>query len=156
MVAGDSVDRVPANEAASVSGSVVAELLADLQRTRADFENFRKQVDLQREHAKTAAVNATVLKFIPLIDDIDRALAAYPEQLTALSGSFAKTLSSLDLAKIDTTPGVDFNPDLHEAVSMADGDGDREVIAETLRPGYLYQGQVLRPAMVRVKREANK
>ena len=143
------------SEKENQENSPVAELTADLQRTRADFENFRKQVDLQREQAKSAAAAATVLKLIPLIDDMDRAITAYPDQLSALAKSFAKALKNLDLEKIDTTPGVDFNPDLHEAISMEDGEGDREVIAETLRPGYLYQGQVLRPAMVRVTHEAS-
>ena len=130
--------------------SKITELTADLQRTRADFENFRKQTDLQREQAKLTATHATIIKILPLIDDMNRALSAYPDQLSALTKSFDKTLKSLDLEQINTEPGTDFNPDFHDAISMEEGDGDREVIAETLRPGYLYQGQVLRPAMVRV------
>ena len=125
-------------------------LLSDLQRTRADFENFRKQVDLQREQARALAKNATVLKVLPLLDDIDRAISTYPEQLGALSKTLSKTLSELGLEKIDTSEGVDFNPDLHDAISMEEGEGEREVVAETLRTGYLYEGEVLRPAMVRV------
>lgn len=127
-----------------------ASLLQDLQRTRADFENFRKQVDIQREQAKSLARNATVLKLLPLLDDMDRAISAYPDQLSSLAKSFEKTLKELNLQKIDSTPGVDFNPDFHDAISMDDSDGSREVIAETLRSGYLYEGEVIRPAMVRV------
>lgn len=126
-------------------------LLADLQRTRADFENFRKQVDLQREQAKRAAAEATVAKMLPLLDNVDRALTTYPEQLAPLTKSFTAALSDLGLAKLDTAPDTPFDPDCHEAV-MVEGDGDREVIAETLRPGYTYQGEVLRAAMVKVKR----
>jgi len=127
----------------------IAELTADLQRTRADFENFRKNVEKDRENVKTLTAHATILKFLPLLDDLDRALATYPE-LQPLAKNFEKTLASLDLKKIDTTPGAEFNPEFHEAV-MTEGDGEREVIGATLRPGYLYQGEVLRPAMVRVK-----
>lgn len=129
----------------------IKELTADLQRTRADFENFRKQVELQREQAKQAATFATVEKILPLVDNVERALAAYPEQLGPLAKNFAQTLNDLGLARIDTAPDTEFNPDLHEAV-MVEGDGAREVIAETLRPGYTYQGAVLRAAMVKVKR----
>lgn len=127
------------------------ELTADLQRTRADFENFRKQVELQREQAKQAATLTTVEKFLPLVDNMERALVTYPEQLSPLAKNFAQTLNDLGLARIDTAPDTEFNPDLHEAV-MVEGDGTREVIAETLRPGYTYQGAVLRAAMVKVKR----
>lgn len=127
-----------------------ASLLADLQRTRADFENYRKQVEIQREQAKALAVNATALKLLPLLDDIDRAIMAYPEQLGSLAKSFGKTLGELGLSKINSEPGVEFNPDVHDAISMDEEEGAREVIAETLRAGYTYEGEVIRPAMVRV------
>lgn len=129
----------------------IAELTNDLQRTRADFENFRKQVDAQREQAKTLSANATVIKLLPLLDDIALAIAAHPE-LQPLEKTLAKTMSELNLEPITSEPGTDFNPDLHEAVTMEDGEGDREVILETLRPGYLYNGQTLRAAMVKVGR----
>ena len=128
----------------------VAELVGDLQRTRADFENFRKQVELQKENEKKAARLATVYKILPLLDDIDRAVENY-EELKPLEKSLTKVMGELGLTKIDSREGVEFNPDLHEAV-MAEGDGEKEVIAETLRAGYYYEGEVLREAMVKVKR----
>lgn len=128
----------------------IAELTNDLQRTRADFENFRKQVDLQKSQAMSVARYDTVKKFLPLLDDIDRAIAAYPDQLKPLEKNLAKLLQSLSLQKISSEPGVEFNPDYHDAVSVSDEGGDTEVILETLRPGYLYDGTVLRPAMVKV------
>ena len=128
-----------------------AEMLGDLQRTRADFENYRKQVEMQKEHEKKAARLATVYKVLPLVDDMDRAIATYPEQLSALSGTLAKTLKELGLEKIASRPGVEFDADVHEAV-MATGDGDKEIIVETLRPGYKYEGEVLRAAMVKVEK----
>ncbi len=130
----------------------ITELTNDLQRTRADFENYRKQVEAQRAQAMSVAKYATVEKFLPLIDDIDRAISAYPEQLKPLEKSFTKTLQSLNLAKINSQEGTEFNPDYHEAVSVEDEGGDVEVIAETLRPGYLYDGNVVRAAMVKVKK----
>ena len=128
----------------------IAELTQDLQRTRADFENFRKQVENQKENEKRATKLATVYKFLPLLDDLDRAIAAYQE-LDPLAKSLTKVLTSLDLEKIDSREGVEFNPDLFEAV-MVEGEGEKEVVAETLRPGYFYNQEVLRPAMVKVKR----
>jgi molecular chaperone GrpE len=129
-----------------------AELLNDLQRTRADFENFRKQVEIQREQAKKIAQDATILKMLPLIDDMSRAIAANPETLAPVAKTLEKTMDSLGLKKIETKEGTDFNPDLHDAISMEESDGEKEVVAEELRPGYLYDNEVLRTAMVRVKR----
>lgn len=128
----------------------LSELTADLQRTRADFENFRKQVEMQKENEKNSTKLATIYKMLPLLDDLDRAIATYPE-LRPLEKSLQKTMSELGLSKIDSSEDVDFNPDLFEAV-MVEGDGEKEVIAETLRPGYYYEKEVLRPAMVKVKK----
>ena len=143
------------SDSAAQLTAALAERTADLQRTRADFENFRKQTELQKQQAIAAARYATVAKFLPLIDDLDRALSAYPDQLSPLAKNIAKTTQSLGLERINSDPGTDFNPDFHEAVSVTDEGGDREVVAATLRAGYLYEGSVLRPAMVQVKRVAN-
>lgn len=131
----------------------ITELTNDLQRTRADFENYRKQVEAQKHQAMDLARVGTVLKFLPLVDDMERAIGTYQAELTPLRKSFEKTLKDLGLQKIASEPGVEFNPDLHEAVSIEEGDGgETEVIAETLRPGYTYDGNVLRAAMVKVTR----
>ena len=129
----------------------IAELINDLQRTRADFENFRRQNDIQREQDRNYAKLDTVKKILPLIDDFERAIQAQPKVLSPLSKNFEKTLKSIGLQKIDSAIGAEFNPDLHEAISV-DGDGDKETIAETLRAGYYYGDEVLRTAMVRVSK----
>lgn len=130
-----------------------SELIGDLQRTRADFENFRKQVELQREQAKTIAKHATISKVLPLIDDMSRAIKAHPDLLAPVQKTLDKTLKALNLTPIDSNPGTVFNPEFHNAITMEEGDGDKEVIAEELIPGYLYEGEVLRAAMVRVKHQ---
>ena len=139
-------------ESKDKDNKLVEELTADLQRTRADFENYRKQIEMQKENERKSTKLATVYKVLPLLDDLDRAIASYPE-LKALEKSLQKTFDELGLSKIDSTPGVEFNPYLHEAV-MVDGEGEKEVISETLRAGYYYDGDVLRPAMVKVRHES--
>ena len=145
---GDESASNPANSIAA--DARLAELTNDLQRTRADFENFRKQTELQKEKERQTVKYATVIKVLPLLDDLDRAISSYAE-LAPLQKSLAKTLKDLELAKIPSEDGVEFNPELHDAV-MVEGDGEKEVIAETLRPGYYYESAVLRPAMVKVRK----
>lgn len=137
-------------QAPDLNVTKIAELTNDLQRTRADFENYRKQMDAQKAQAVQFAKYETVKKFLPLLDDIDRAIAATPE-LAPLAKNLDKTLSELKLQKIDSAPNIDFNPDLHDAIMMEDSEGDKEVISETFRAGYTYEGNVIRPAMVKVK-----
>ena len=128
----------------------VLELTNDLQRTRADFENYRKQMDAQKAQAVAYAKLETVRKVLPLIDDMERAINSTPE-LKPLEKSLEKTVAELGLSKINSTPGTEFNPDFHDAISFEEGDGEREVVGEVLREGYLYDNEVLRPAMVKVK-----
>ncbi|MBR3232851.1 nucleotide exchange factor GrpE [Candidatus Saccharibacteria bacterium] len=144
--------KKPAGEPAAQpdeTDAKIAELINDLQRTRADFENFRKNVEKDRDNAKKLAKLGTVEKFLPLLDDLSRAIKTYDE-LKPLEKSFEKSLKNLGLEKIDTHDGAEFNPELHDAV-MTEGDGSKEIIAETLRDGYFYEGEVLRPAMVKIK-----
>lgn len=143
-------DQPPISPELTAAATRIVELTNDLQRTRADFENFRKQVDLQKSQAMAVAKNATVMKLLPLIDDFSRAISTYPEQLQPLEKSLLSTLQSLGLQIINSAPGTEFNPDYHDAVSVDDSEGSVEVITETLRPGYTYDGAVIRAAMVRV------
>lgn len=143
-------DQSPISPELTAAATRIVELTNDLQRTRADFENFRKQVDLQKSQAMAVAKNATVMKLLPLIDDFSRAISTYPEQLQPLEKSLLSTLQSLGLQIINSAPGTEFNPDYHDAVSVDDSEGSVEVITETLRPGYTYDGAVIRAAMVRV------
>lgn len=136
--------------AANPQTDMLAELTNDLQRTRADFENFRKQVEIREQNARNMAKLSTVAKVLPLLDDIDRAISSYAE-LAPLKKSLDKTLSELNLKPIEAIPGqTEFNPDLHDAVSMDDKEGEKEIVAEVLRSGYYYENEVLRPAMVKV------
>ena len=127
-----------------------AELLADLQRVRADFENYRNQIEAQKIAEKKAARFATVHKMLPLLDDMARAIDNYAE-LKPLEKTLTKVMNELGLERIDSSDGVEFDPELFEAV-MVEGDGEKEVVGETLRPGYRYEGELLRPAMVKVKK----
>ena len=136
---------------AAIAAAKVVELTNDLQRTRADFENFRRQSEAQKEHYGSVVKNATIMKFLPLLDDIERAIAAN-ESPKPLEKSLAKTLKELKLERVESKPGTAFNPDIHDAV-MVEGDGDKEVIAETLRAGYRYEGDLIRPALVKVEKK---
>lgn len=133
------------------SAEKIAELTNDLQRTRADFENYRRQTEIQKEQYGHVVKNATVMKVLPLLDDIDRAIAVN-DSLKPLEKSLEKTLKELKLERVDSKAGAAFDPDLHDAV-MVEGDGDKEIVAETLRAGYRYEGELIRPALVKVEKQ---
>ncbi len=140
----------------------IDELTLDLQRTRADFENYRKRVEAEKQSAHSMGQAKSVMKLLPVIDTIERAIANVPEELAdnawakgvaGLGKQLDKQLKEIGLEKIDAKPGTLFNPELHQAVQFDEAaDGEKEVIAEELRAGYTLDGTVIRDAMVKVTR----
>ncbi len=141
----------------------IDELTGDLQRTRADFENYRKRVEQEKQIARTSGEATAVLKLLPVIDNIERAIAHVPEDLAdnkwaqgvaGLVKNLEKSLEGMDVKRIEAKPGTVFDPELHEAIQMdEDAEGEQEVIAEELQAGYTLHGQPLRHAMVRVTKQ---
>ena len=141
----------------------LGELTLDLQRTRADFENYRKRVEAEKQSAHQMGQAKSVMKLLPVIDTIERAIANVPEELkdnpwakgvAGLNKQLDKQLKEIGLEKINTKPGTLFNPELHQAVQFdEETEGDKEVIAEELRAGYTLDGAVIRDAMVKVTRQ---
>ena len=143
----------------------LGELTLDLQRTRADFENYRKRVEAEKQSAHQMGQAKSVMKLLPVIDTIERATANVPEELadnawvkgvSGLNKQLDKQLKEIGLEKINAKPGTLFNPELHQAVQFdEEAEGDKEVIAEELRAGYTLDGAVIRDAMVKVTRQSS-
>lgn len=141
----------------------IAELTLDLQRTRADFENYSKRVEQEKITAREAGQASAILKLLPAVDNIERAISHAPEDIKShawvqsvinLNKQLDKSLEGLNLKRIDATAGVKFDPELHEAIQFdEDAEGDNEVIAEELQSGYALNGHPIRHAMVKVTRQ---
>lgn len=140
-----------------------AELLADLQRIRADFENYRKMVEQEKIQARENGQSAAVLKLLPVVDTIERAIIHIPQDIAehkwvqgvaGLVKQLDASLSAMNLRRIEASPGSQFDPSLHQAVQFDDeAEGDKEVIAEELQAGYTLNGTPIRHAMVKVTRQ---
>lgn len=144
---------------AAIHADDVQELTADLQRVRADFENYRKRVDGEKAAARAYGRSGAIMQLLPIIDTIERATTQVPEDIrknawvqgiVGLSKNLDKAITGLGLKRIDASIGHPFDPTLHEAVQVDDSDGDTEVVAEELQAGYTLDGNVLRHSMVKV------
>lgn len=141
----------------------VGELTQDLQRVRADFENYRKRVEQEKEMARASGKIGAIMKLLPVIDNIERAIAHTPDDLkenkwaqgvAGLVKNLEKSLESLNLARIEAKPGTKFDPEIHEAIQFdEEAEGDQEVIAEELQPGYKLGDDVIRHSMVKVTKQ---
>lgn len=139
------------------------ELTQDLQRTRADFENYRKRVEQEKTAAREAGQVAAILKLLPVVDTIERAINHIPENLkddkwaqgiVNLTKNLERALDGLNLKRIDAKVGTEFSPELHEAIQFdEEATGDKEVIEEELQAGYTLNARPIRHSMVKVTRK---
>jgi molecular chaperone GrpE len=124
--------------------------LRDLvQRVQADFENYKRRVESQRAEQRAQAALDLVRDLLPVLDACDAAVTQGHADVVPVQVQLVTTLEKRGLSKV-ADAGVDFDPNVHEAVMHEEGDGD-PVVAEVLRAGYLWNERVVRPAMVKVR-----
>ena len=125
----------------------------DYLRLAADFENFKKRNEKEKESASFNFVALFVNSLFPLIDNFEIAIKQdnNPKEIESLYKILQDFMDNLNIVEV---PGVGeaFDPNFHEAVEHS-GDGDTQTIEEVLRKGYTLEDKLLRPAMVRVKSE---
>ena len=121
--------------------------------------NIRRRADEEKARLGTFYKSLVMRELLPVIDNFERALKNMPADLAkndymkgvqGVVKQFEAILAKLGVERIKTIGEV-FDPELHEAVSMEDGDGTQEVVCEELQAGYRLQEEVLRHAMVKVK-----
>ncbi len=138
----------------------IAELTEALQRERADSLNMRRRAEEQNASMATLYKKMVIEHFLPAIDNLERAIKHAPKDLAdhdyvkGIQGvvkQFDHVFNQLGIERIKSV-GEHFDPHLHEAVHVEEGDGKHEIITEELQPGYKIGDEVIRHAMVKVKR----
>ncbi|WP_026553495.1 nucleotide exchange factor GrpE [Arthrobacter sp. H20] len=130
---------------------VEAELRTDLQRLSAEYVNYRKRVERDRDVARDMAVIGVLNSLMPVLDDVDAArqhgdLADGP--FAAISTKLENALKTYGLTRIDEM-GVEFDPNIHEAlIQQPSADVRFDVVSQILRAGYKKGDRVLRAAQV--------
>jgi molecular chaperone GrpE len=153
-------DALAAEEAAAsvIEGDVVgievevAELTADLQRVHAEYANYRKRIERDRETMQQMAVASALVELLPVLDDIERA-----REHNELDGAFRSVgeglesvLAKLGLEKFGAS-GEEFDPTVHEALTSEDNDDvSTPTVTTVYQPGYRLGDRILRPARVAV------
>lgn len=132
--------------------AALAERTTDLQRLQAEYINYKRRVDRDREVMRSAAVASTLAAMLPVLDDIGR--AREHGELTggfkAVAESLERVVSGLGLTAFGQV-GDDFDPRIHEALMHTYSDDvDRPVCQAVLQVGYRFGDRVVRPARVAV------
>lgn len=151
---GDLGAALDAELEADLSGvdAKVAELTADLQRVHAEYANYRKRVDRDRELVRESAVGSVLGELLGVLDDIERARehGELEGAFRTVGESLESTVAKLGLERFGTA-GEPFDPMEHEALTTESRDEVSEPTVVTVyQPGYRYAGRVLRAARVGV------
>jgi molecular chaperone GrpE len=130
-----------------------------LLRKTAEFDNYRKRIERERQSVAEAAAADLILELLPLVDDLERALAAetgpegtetYRRGVELIHRQLLETLRKRGVRPIDAL-GADFDPHFHQAVSHEPGEDRRDgEVIEEFRRGYMLGDRLLRPSMVKV------
>ena len=146
----DAVDEA-LNEATVVVDEV-ATLTADLQRLQAEYANYRKRVDRDRQLTSELAFTAVLSELLPVLDDLER--AGEHGELTggfkAVADRINSIVEKLGLTKFSDAP-VAFNPEIHEALTHETStEVTQPTATKILQPGYKFKDRVIRAARVAV------
>jgi molecular chaperone GrpE len=142
----------PASDAASELEAQLAERTNDLQRLQAEFANYRKRVDRDRQLVAEQALASILIGLLPVLDDIDRAREHGEVEggFKIVADNLETTLTKLGLVRYGEA-GEPFDPTVHEALTHGySSDVAEPTCAAVLQPGYRVGERVLRPARVAV------
>jgi len=152
-------DKIDYKQIAEELAAENASLNDALLRERADAMNVRKRADEDREKLGSLYKSLVVKELLPVIDNFERALKVVPKDLEhneyvkgvqGIVKQFEQSLTKLGVERIKTV-GEPFNPELHEAVTVEEGDGKEEIVSEELQSGYKINDNIIRHAMVKVR-----
>jgi molecular chaperone GrpE len=137
----------------------IEELTNDLQRIQADFVNFKRRAEQEKGELLDFAKSRVVRDFLSVRDNFDREVANRPTGIDAswaasidsIRASFDTVLKNLGVERFESA-GQPFDPHMHDAIVMEEGEGAHEVVTEEMQSGYKLGDTVLRHAIVKVGR----
>jgi len=132
------------------------EYLDALLRERADFTNFRRRIESEKSQMWSQASDETIKKLLPVLDDLERAMAnrpagnAWADGVEMVIRKFQSILDKEGITRIQAE-GQPFDPNLHEAIMQEESPNHESgLVIAVLQQGYMHGERVLRPAMVKV------
>lgn len=134
----------------------IEELTDRLQRSMAEFDNYRKRTEKEKAGMYVVGAKEVIEKILPVVDSFERGLAsaqegdAFAEGMQMVYKQLMTALSEMGVEPIETV-GQTFDPNLHNAVMQTESDEyESGVIAQELQKGYMYRDSVVRHSMVAV------
>ena len=157
--ASDAQDQNDSRKAADPKDAVIADLQDRVKRQMAEFDNFRKRTDKEKSAMFEMGASDVIKKLLPVVDNFERGFKSitddeketpFAKGMDMVYKQTMKMLEDLDVKPIEAV-GLEFNPDLHNAVMHVEDDSVGEsIIIEEFEKGYTYRDTVIRHSMVKV------
>ncbi len=159
------LQELPASEAEIFTADLTllqaqaAEYLEGWQRSRAEFANYKKRLEKEAEDARARITAETITRYLPILDDLERALKDRPAEgegarwAEGIELIYRKLGALLEAEGIEAIPakGERFDPTVHEALTLEEtGEHSEGTVIDVIQQGYRLGDRVLRPALVRV------
>lgn len=136
----------------------IADLGNKLARLQADFQNYKRRSDKEREQSVNYGVEAVISGLLPVLDNFQRAIITCDDKsngffqgVEMIEKQLLELLNSNSVLEIPAK-GEKFDPNLHHAVSVMESEEEPETVIEVLQKGYILKDRVVRPAMVIVSK----
>ncbi len=133
----------------------VTELVQTIQRVQAEFENYKKRVERDKQKFIDLSQEKIILKLLPILDNLELAMqnadnTEFAKGIDLIYGDLMETLQKEGLIKIEAQGG--FNPELHEAMMTEEGKEDNKIVEE-MQKGYKLKEKVIRHSKVKISKK---
>ncbi len=151
--------RFKTDKKQDVLNEKISELEDKVKRQMAEFDNFRKRTDKEKNAMFETGARSVIEKILPVVDNFERGLASVPEEekgtpfAEGMEMIYKQLIGELEKMEVKPIPAVgeEFDPNLHNAVMQVESDEyESGVIAQELQRGYTYRDSVVRHSMVAV------
>lgn len=151
--------RFKADKKQDALNEKIAELEDKVKRQMAEFDNFRKRTDKEKNAMFETGAKSVIEKILPVVDNFERGLASIPEEeketpfAEGMEMIYKQLIGELEKMEVKPIPAVgeEFDPNLHNAVMQVESDEyESGVVAQELQKGYTYHDMVVRHSMVGV------
>jgi molecular chaperone GrpE len=143
--------------------NIKEELISRFQRLQAEFDNYRRRTQAEKEELATVAIQGFLVMLLPVVDNFERALGvvngvkdidSFREGIEMIYKQLINVLREEEVFPIESV-GQPFDPNKHEAFMVEESDDiDPNIVLEEFKKGYEYKGKVIRPSMVKVSQKA--
>ncbi len=151
----ESIDKDVNNKEEAVN-SEIDDLKDSLKRLQADFINYKNRTNRERQQSIELANESLILKILPIIDDLDRAIDTKKEKdefsdgIELIRDNLLLSLKEFGLEEVDCSDK--FDPNYHHAVISEESDKGSDMILEVFQKGYILNNKCIRPSMVKVSK----